>query len=132
MAGGRTTEPRGVTVTKTAASAAITGAAGTFSKSDVGRAISGTGIPAGATLAAVTSDTAATLSANATATGSGAATIGAATHGAATSGYGFTGWSPESDTESQAYTVAANNAGTASPDRITNPYTAAASQRGRG
>jgi hypothetical protein len=133
MVAGRTTESRSVSaLTKTSGSAAVTAAAGTFSQEDVGRAISGTGIPAGATLAAVTSDTAATLSANATATGSGAATIGAATHGAATSGYGFTGWSPESDTESQAYTVAANNAGTASPDRITNPYTAAASQRGRG
>jgi hypothetical protein len=125
MAGGRTTEARSVTVTKTNASTAITGAAGTFSKNDVGRTITGTGIPAGATLAAVASDTAATLSAAAT------ATIGGTTHSVAAAAYGFTGWSPESDAEANAYTVAANNAGTAQPDRITNPYTAAA-QRGRG
>jgi hypothetical protein len=131
MAGGRTTEARSVTVTKTNASTAITGAAGTFSKNDVGRTITGTGIPAGATLAAVASDTAATLSAAATASGAGAATIGGTTHSVAAAAYGFTGWSPESDAEANAYTVAANNAGTAQPDRITNPYTAAA-QRGRG
>ena len=57
---GRTSEPRSVTVTTTNASAALTGAAGTFSTSDVGRPITATGIPAGATLSAVASSTAAT------------------------------------------------------------------------
>lgn len=46
-----------------------------FNSADVGRAISGTGIPAGATIAAVTSVTSATLSVPATATASGAYTI---------------------------------------------------------
>jgi len=132
MATGRHTEARTVTVGKTSGSAALTGAAGTFSKNDVGRTITGTGIPAGATLVAVASDTAATLSANATASGSGAATIGGALAVVA-GGYGFIGWSPETDAEASSYTVAANNAGTVTPDRITNTYTSAVSlQRGRG
>lgn len=130
MVAGRSTEPRSVTVTKTNASTAVTAAAGTFNEEDAGRPISGTGIPTSATLSVVTSDTAATLSAAATATGSGVATIGGATPGA---GYGFIGWSPESDAESESYTVAANIAATATPDRITNTYTStAALQRGRG
>lgn len=132
MVAGRHTEPRAVTVGKTSGSTALTGAAGTFSKSDAGRSITGTGIPAGATLSAVASDTAATLSANATASGSGAATIGGALATAA-GGYGFIGWSPETDAEAGSYTVAANNAGTATPDRISNTFTAVTSlQRGRG
>lgn len=55
----------------TSGSAAITSATALFNASDVGNPISGTGIPAGATIAAVTSATAATLSANASATGTG-------------------------------------------------------------
>lgn len=46
-----------------------------FNSADIGRAISGTGIPAGTTIAAVTSATSATLSVPATATASGAYTI---------------------------------------------------------
>ena len=46
--------------------------------------------------------------------------------------YGFQGWSPESDAESETYTVAANNAGTATPDRITNSTTSAHNPRTRG
>lgn len=126
MAPGRTTEARAITVTKTSGAATVTAAAGTFNEEDAGRAISGTGIPAAATVLSVQSDTAATLSANATATGSGAATLAAA----AGALYGFTGWSPETDAESETYTVAANNAGTATPDRITNTTTAV-SQRSR-
>ena len=130
MATGRTSEPRSVTVTKTSASTAVTGAAGTFSKRDVGRAISGTGIAAGTTLAAVASDTAATLSANATASGANAATIGSGSQQVADGvAYGFVGWSPESDAESQVYTV--TSGGTSEPSRITNTYTPFG-QRSRG
>lgn len=133
MATGRTTEPRtAASVGTTSASAAITGPAGTFNKSDVGRPISGTGIQAGSTVSAVASATAATLSANATATGTITATIGtAATLGTAATGYGFVGWSPETEAEADTYKLASVNAGQVSPDRITNTYTPV-SQRGRG
>ncbi len=67
---------RTATIGTTNASTAITGAAGTFSADDVGAPITGTGIPAGTVIATVTPDTAATLSANATATGTPTATIG--------------------------------------------------------
>lgn len=127
MALGRSNEARTVTVTTTNASANITAAAGTFHEEDAGRTITGTGIPAAATIATVTSDTAATLSANATASGSPSVTLGRALPTA----YGFNGWSPETDAESETYSVAAVNAGTATPDRLTNTYTRA-DQRGRG
>lgn len=115
----RTTLARTATIGTTSGSAAITGGAGTFDKSDVGRKITGTGIPAGATIAAVTSATAATLSANATATGSPSATIAA--EPSVSSVTGFHGWSPESGDEAASYTVAANNAGTVPPDKVTGP-----------
>lgn len=127
MVAGRTNEQRTATVTTTLSSTAITAPAGTFNEEDAGRGISGTGIPAGATLASVTSDTAATLSAAATAAGSVTATLAQAPG----VNYGFRGWSPETDAESESYSIAANNAGTATPDRITNTFTAA-SQRARG
>lgn len=63
----------------TNASTAITSATAAFSVDDIGKPISGTGIPAATTIAAVTSTTAATLSANATATGTSVTfTIGVA------------------------------------------------------
>lgn len=127
MVAGRTSEPRAVTLTTTNASAAVTAAAGTFNEEDAGATVSGTGVPAGATLLSVTSDTAATLSANATATGSRSVTFGSNV-----AAYGFVGWSPETDAESETYTVAANNAGTATPDKITNTTTAANARRVRG
>lgn len=130
MVAGRSPEPRSVTVTTTATSTAITAPAGTFAEEDAGRAISGAGIPAGATLSAVTSDTTATLSASATAGGTVTAAVGAAGTTAA-GAYGFTGWSPETDAESETYSVAANNAGTATPHRIPNTTTAV-QQRARG
>lgn len=116
---GRSTEGRTITgVGTTSGSAALTAPAGTFHvPEDVGRTITGTGIPAGATILAVASATAATLSANATATGTITATLGIAASGA----YGFIGWNPESDAESESYSVAAKNAGTNSPDRMTSP-----------
>ncbi len=136
MAVGRTTEARTVaSVGTTNLSAAITGPANSFNEEDAGRPISGTGIPAAATILSVASGTAATLSANATATGTITATIGSAVtaNSAAGQAYGFVGWSPETDAESEAYTLAAVNAGTTPPDRITNNYTGVSTlQRGRG
>lgn len=129
MVSGRTSEPRTVTVTTTATSTAVTAAAGTFNEEDAGRLVTAAGVAAGTTLASVTSDTAAVLSAAAAATGSRSATVGST----AVDGllYGFVGWSPESDAESESYSVAAVNAGTVTPDRITNPVTPV-TQRSRG
>lgn len=118
MAAGRSNEPRTVTVTTTSASTAITGAAGTFREEDAGRGISGTGIPAGATIASVESDTAATLSAAATASGSPSAALAEAA-GAA---YGFRGWSPETDAESETYSIA-NGAGADAPSVLADDAT---------
>lgn len=129
MVAGRTNEGRTATVSTTLSSTAITAPAGTFHEEDAGRTITGTGIPAGATIASVTSETAATLSAAATATGANiTATLGRATPEA----YGFAGWSPETDPESETYTVAAANAGTVTPDRVTSPFNPKTTQRGRG
>jgi hypothetical protein len=120
---GRTTEARTISaVNKTNASTAITAAAGSFDKSDVGRAITGTGIQASTTIAAVASGTAATLSQNANATNSAAATIAA--DSTVSPVLGFIGWSPESQDEANSYTVTAVNAGTpVPPDRITGTTT---------
>lgn len=118
---GRTTQARTITVSKTTGSTAVTGAAGTFTASDAGRGISGTGIAASTTIASVASSTAATLSANATATSSNAAVVAALPEQG--NALGFVGWSPETDAEAASYTVAANNAGTATPDRILDTKT---------
>jgi hypothetical protein len=126
MVVGRTNQSRTQVIGTTNASAAITGAAGTFNEEDAGRAITGTGIPAAATILSVTSDVAATLSANATATGSPTATFVAATG----ESYGFTGWSPETDAESETYSIA-GGASASAPDRLTNAYTGV-TQRSRG
>jgi len=131
---GRTSKPRTATVGRTSGSTALTGAAGTFQRGDVGKAISGAGFAAGTTIAAVASATAATASANATATSTSAATIGTAgahSGAAATEQFnaaqrnGFFGYSPESDAEADSYSVAAVNAGTVTPDRVTSPNTEA-------
>jgi hypothetical protein len=130
MATGRTNEGRTVTVTTNITVGTeknISAAAGTFHEEDAGRAITGTGIPVGTTIASVTSDSAAVMSQNATAAGTITATLGRAESEA----YGFEGWSPETDPESETYTVAAANAGTVTPDRITDPNTAV-TQRARG
>lgn len=71
--------PRSVSVSTVSGSQSITAPAGSFGPGDLGRAISGAGIPAGSTLSAVVSDTAATLSAAATATGTITATIAGST-----------------------------------------------------
>lgn len=130
MVAGRTSEPRSFAVTKTSGSPAVTAAANSFNEEDVGRSITGTGIPAGATILSVQSGTAATLSANATATNAATATIGsAAENGQA---YGFVGWSPEDDTESEAYTLAANNSGAVPPDRLSGNNVPKQAHRSRG
>jgi hypothetical protein len=62
----------------TNASQTVTSATANFTQNDVGRPISGTNIPAGATIASVTNATTATISVNATGTGSALSiTIGA-------------------------------------------------------
>lgn len=114
---GRTSEPRTVTVTTALNATGITAPAGTFAEEDAGRTITGANIPAGATLASVESDTAATLSAAATA----AATVSAELGDAGLS-YGFRGWSPESDAESETYSIAGGASANA-PGRITDPNT---------
>lgn len=128
MVAGRSTEPRTVTATLTSGQASAVGAAGTFSTEDVGRTVTGTGVPANATILSVNAggDTA-TLSANASASGSKSLALGAATDAAT----GYHGWSPESAAEATTYSVAANNAGTVPPGRITDTTTGR-SQRGRG
>lgn len=121
---GRTSERRTVAgVNTTAASTAVTAPADSFNEEDAGRPISGTGIPADTTLASVTSPTAATLSAAATAIGTITATIGGTGPAAVIADaqrYGFLGWSPESDAESETYTIAGGASAT-SPGRITSP-----------
>jgi hypothetical protein len=57
---------RTITIGKTNADATITAPAGSFSAADVGRKITGSGIPANATIASVTDSGSAELSANAT------------------------------------------------------------------
>lgn len=110
-----------------AISTGITAAAGTFEEEDAGRTISALGIPAGATVASVQSHAAARLSAAPTAAGSVSATLGVAKDAA----IGFIGWSPETHTESETYTVAARNAGTVSPEIRQNAFTGN-QQRARG
>lgn len=112
---GRTVANVGTTSTNTA----ITAPAGSFHEEDAGRTITGTGIPANATVASVQSDTGATLSAAATATGNITATLGSATGEA----YGFLGWSPETDAESETYSVA-GGASANSPSTLTAPNVA--------
>jgi len=129
---GRTTEVRTIaSVGTTATTTALTGPADSFNEEDAGRPITGTGIPASTTIASVTTATAAVLSVAATATGTITATVGG---NAADSGqkYGFHGWSPETDAESETYTMAANNAGQVQPDRVANSISSKAAQRSRG
>lgn len=45
---------------------------------------------------------------------------------------GFAGWSPENTAEASAYSVAAANAGTITPDRVTGPAVVKAAQRVQG
>lgn len=125
---GRSPEGRTVaTVGTTSGSAAITGPAGSFHVgADVGRPISGTGIPAATTILSVASATAATMSANATATGTITATLGAGIN----ENYGFRGWSPESDAESRVYTIAGGG-GASAPDHTSDITTPRARRRNR-
>lgn len=103
----------------TSASAAITGPAGSFSQGDVGASVSGTGVPAGATIASVQSATAATLSAAATATGTVTLTVGPQL----ASSTGFTGWHADTVTQETSDTVTSENAGVTDPSRLADAAT---------
>lgn len=129
MVAGRTTEGRTIAaLTKTSGSAAVTAAAGTFSQEDVGRSVTGTGIQAATTVLSVQSGTAATLSLTANASNAAAATLGQALGSSA----GYYGWSPETVTENNAYSVTSVNAATVPPDRIVDNYNPMPAQRSRG
>lgn len=116
---GHTTAARSVaSVVTTNTSTAITAPAGSFFVvADVGAPISGTGIPANATLAAVASGTAATLSAAASASGTITATVGPSLPTAA----GFVGFIP--DATQSAWSFASVAAGTAAPEVLTDSVT---------
>lgn len=117
MAVGRTTEGRSVaSVTTALGSAGVTAPAGSFAEEDAGRTVTGAGIPAGTTIASVESDAAATLSQAATAAGTTTADLGPGDP----QDLGFYGWSPETDAESETYTIQ-GGASANSPDRITSP-----------
>lgn len=96
----------------TNASNAITFAANAMVVADIGRSVSGPGIPAGATLATRPTTTTGTLSAPATATGSVQVTLGVDDTA------GFVGWSPEAAAERDVYKVTGTQA---APSRITSP-----------
>lgn len=124
---GRSTEPRSVASVVTNSTTAITFPSGAILTSDVGRPITGTGIPAGTTLAARPSATTGTLSAAATASATITAALG--TTGTTAAGYGFSGWSPETDAEAAVYPVAAG-AGATAPSVLADAVTRVA-QRNR-
>lgn len=106
---GRSTEPRTVASVVTNSTTAITFPSGAMLTSDVGRPITGSGIPAGTTLAARPSATTGTLSAAATASATITATLGA--NRSTPNGYGFYGWSPETDAEAALYPLPTAGAG---------------------
>lgn len=127
MATGRSHEARTLSVTTTSGVATITAAAGSFAPSDAGRGITAaSGIPASTTILSVQSDTGATMSANASASGARTATL-AENPGGLSNGY--KGWSPETEAEAKAYTVVP--VGTA-PEILANNYTPKITQRARG
>ncbi|GEL19355.1 hypothetical protein [Pseudonocardia asaccharolytica] len=116
---GRGPEARSVAgVVTTADTDTVTAPAGSFQAGDVGRAVTGAGIPDGTTVASVQSATAATLSTTATASGTVTVMLGAG----APAVYGFRGWAPESAAEAGTYSIA-GGAGASAPDRITDPTT---------
>lgn len=117
---GRSTEPRSVASVVTNSTTAITFPSGAIDTDDVGRPITGAGIPAGTTLAARPSATTGTLSASATASATITAALG--TNGSTAAGYGFSGWSPETFAEAVTYPVAAG-AGASSPSVLTDAVT---------
>jgi hypothetical protein len=126
---GRTSEPRTVASVVTNSTTAITFPSGTIRASDVGRTITGTGITAGTTIAAVGSATAATLSATATTSTTQTVTLGGPP--GSSTGLGFTGWSPETDAESLTQQVlSAGGAGVNDPARLADSATRV-SQRNR-
>lgn len=119
---GRSPGARTITVTTTSGATSLTGSSGTFNPEDAGRKITGTGIPAGATIATVTNSTTAALSANATASGSITATLPDVSLDSVKNKYGFRGWSPESSAEAGTYTIP-GGASASMPGKITDDHT---------
>lgn len=117
---GRSTDPRTVASVVTNSTTAITFPSGAMTTSDIGRPITGSGIPAGTTLAARPSATTGTLSASATASATITATLGSSS--TTSTGYGFTGWSPETDAEAAVYPIAAG-AGASAPSVLSDAIT---------
>jgi hypothetical protein len=104
----------------TSGSKSVTGPSGSFNNpDDVDVVVTATGVPAGATLASVESDTAATLSVNATATGTVTATLGAEL----ASETGFTGWVPTTAAQQADWTVASANSGVTPPEHLADGNT---------
>jgi hypothetical protein len=104
----------------TSGSKSVTAPAGTFADpDDVDVVVTATGVPAGTKIASVQSDTAATLSANATATGTVTATFGAEL----ASETGFTGWVPVTAAQENDWTVASANAGVNPPEHLADGNT---------
>jgi hypothetical protein len=136
MVAGRTTEGRAVTgVGTTNAAAGLTAPAASFFASDVGRPITGTGIPAGRKILSVTSGTVATMDGNASATGTVTVQLGAHSEVSGSAGLqnasGFMGWSPETEVEAAVHTVLGGG-GVPSPTKPTTPVTTAHPRRARG
>lgn len=117
---GHGTEGRTVSgVGTTSGQKALTAPANSFNSGDVGASVSGTGVPAGATIASVASGTSAQLSANATATGTVVLTVGPQL----ASSTGFIGWHSSTAAQETVNTVASKNAGVVDPARLTDSNT---------
>lgn len=117
---GRTTDSRTVASVVTNSTTAITFPASTITASDIGRTITGTGIPAGTTIASVQSTTAATLSAAATTSTTQTMTLGG--YPSSANGLGFVGWVNETVAEGAVYPIAAG-AGATAPSVLTDAVT---------
>lgn len=124
---GRTTDSRTVASVVTNTTTAITFPSGTITTQDIGRAITGTGIPAGTTISAVASATAGTLSAAATTSTTQTMTLGGLP--GSLTGLAFTGYSVETAAESAVYSIAAG-AGASAPSILADNVTRVA-QRNR-
>jgi hypothetical protein len=129
MAVGRTPDGRTVaSVTTGSAVATLTAVAGAFYDEDVGKTVTGTGVPAARTIASVNADgSVATMNGNGNAIGTATMTLGRGSPAV----YGFEGWSPETDAESELYTIA-GGAGANAPSKLANAVTPVAAGRARG
>ena len=117
---GRTSDGRTVASVVTNSTTAITFGSNAMLVSDIGRTVTGTGIPVGTTLAARPTATTGTLSAAATTSTTQTVTLGGPPGGAL--GAGFTGWSPETEAEAATYPIAAG-AGASAPSVLADAVT---------